>query len=448
MATILVIDDNEAVLTALQTLFQLEGHQVLVSPSAAHALRLLEKQQVQLVLQDMNFAKGEMSGQQGQSLFYQLRQLYPELPIILMTAWASLDMVVELVKAGAADYIAKPWDDQRLLTTVQTMLRLQQLHADKAHAERRELERRQAFVNKDLCGLVFASTQMEQLLHMALQLAPSQASVLITGENGTGKEGIAQVLHANSPRRHAPFIKVNMGALPADLLEAELFGAEAGAYSGAHKLRIGRFEAADGGTLFLDEIGNLSLTGQMKLLRVLQTGEFERLGSSVSRKVDVRVLSATNCDLVKAIAQGLFRQDLYYRLNVVELSLPPLRERTDDILALAQHFLEGQKRLSDSAARALQQYRWPGNVRELQNVCQRALLLCPSTDIEVSHLGLADDGLLLERKAERSLEDIDQKTIEQTLALYDGVISRAAKALGITRQALYRRMEYYGIATP
>jgi len=448
MATILVIDDNEAVLTALQTLFQLEGHQVLVSPSAAHALRLLEKQPVQLVLQDMNFAKGEMSGQQGQSLFYQLRQLYPELPIILMTAWASLDMVVELVKAGAADYIAKPWDDQRLLTTVQTMLRLQQLHADKAHAERRELERRQAFVNKDLCGLVFASTQMEQLLQMALQLAPSQASVLITGENGTGKEGIAHVLHANSPRRHAPFIKVNMGALPADLLEAELFGAEAGAYSGAQKMRIGRFEAADGGTLFLDEIGNLSLVGQMKLLRVLQTGEFERLGSSVSRKVDVRVLSATNCDLVKAIAQGLFRQDLYYRLNVVELSLPPLRERADDIMALAQHFLAGQKRLSEGAARALQQHRWPGNVRELQNVCQRALLLCPSTEIDVSHLGLADEGLVLERKAERSLEDIDQKTIEQTLALYDGVISRAAKALGITRQALYRRMEYYGIATP
>lgn len=447
MATILVIDDNAAVLHALQTLFHLEGHQVICASQLSQVPTLLT-QPIDLVLQDMNFAKGEMSGEQGRALFYQIKQSRPELPIILMTAWASLDMVVELVKAGAADYIAKPWDDQRLLTTVNTMLQLGAVRQQQQQLAAREQERKAQFQGKDLCGLVFASTKMEQVLQMALQLAPTQAAVLITGENGTGKEGIAQVLHANSTRRRQPFIKVNMGALPTDLMEAELFGAEVGAYTGLTKTRIGRFEAADGGTLFLDEIGNLSLSGQMKLLRVLQTGEFERLGSSQTRKVDVRLVSATNTDLVAAIAQGRFRQDLYYRLNVVELHLAPLQQRVDDILPLARHFLAKDKILTHAAQQALVAYSWPGNVRELQNVCQRAALLAQSNEITVADLNLPGQSQSpvpsLEKK-ERSLDDISREAITQALAASAGVVSRAAKSLGITRQALYRRMEFYGI---
>lgn len=249
------------------------------------------------------------------------------------------------------------------------------------------------------------------------------------------------MLHANSSRKQQPLIKVNMGALPADLMEAELFGAEAGAYSGATKTRIGRFEAADGGTLFLDEIGNLSLSGQMKLLRVLQTGEFERLGSSQTRKVDVRIISATNADLTKAIAAGSFRQDLYYRINVVQLHLPALKDRVDDIVPLARHFLAGQKSLSQAAEQALQSYSWPGNVRELQNLCQRALLLTLSDEIDVNDLALPQEQVA----AKKSLDDLDKQQIEQALLQAQGVVARAAKQLGISRQALYRRMEFYGI---
>lgn len=441
MKKILVIDDNEAVCTALMTLFQLQGYQVFVAQQPQVATAILQQQSIDLILQDMNFAQGEMSGAQGKALFYQLRSDYPAIPVVLLTAWTHLDMVVELVKAGATDYIAKPWDDQRLLTTVANALKIKQLTEQNQKAERKQQERLGLFAGKDLCGLVFASTAMEQLLQMTLQLAPSNAAVLITGENGAGKEGIAQVLHANSSRKQQPLIKVNMGALPADLMEAELFGAEAGAYSGATKTRIGRFEAADGGTLFLDEIGNLSLSGQMKLLRVLQTGEFERLGSSQSRKVDVRIISATNADLTKAIAAGSFRQDLYYRINVVQLHLPSLKDRVDDIVPLARHFLAGQKSLTKKAEQALQSYPWPGNVRELQNLCQRALLLTLSDEIDADDLALPQE----HSSARKALDDLDKEQIEQALQQAQGVVARAAKQLGISRQALYRRMEFYGI---
>jgi DNA-binding NtrC family response regulator len=441
MKKILVIDDNEAVCTALMTLFQLQGYQVFIAQHSALAKSILQQQAIDLILQDMNFAQGEMSGAQGKELFYQLRSDYPSIPMVLLTAWTHLDMVVELVKAGATDYIAKPWDDQRLLTTVANVLKIKQLTEQNLKAERKQQERLGLFAGKDLCGLVFASTAMEQLLQMALQLAPSNAAVLITGENGAGKEGIAQVLHANSSRKHQPLIKVNMGALPADLMEAELFGAEAGAYSGATKTRIGRFEAADGGTLFLDEIGNLSLSGQMKLLRVLQTGEFERLGSSQTRKVDVRIISATNADLTKAISAGIFRQDLYYRINVVQLHLPSLKDRVDDIVPLARHFLAGQKSLTKKAEQALQSYSWPGNVRELQNLCQRALLLTLADEIDAADLALPQE----QSTTKKALDDLDKQQIEQALQQAQGVVARAAKQLGISRQALYRRMEFYGI---
>lgn len=446
MLKLLVIDDNQPICQALQTLFALQGYQVFCANTPEQAWQILNQHSasqhsIDLILQDMNFSAGEMQGAQGKALFYQLRGHYPAIPIVLMTAWTQLEMVVELVKAGATDYIAKPWDDQRLLLTVANALKLKQLTEQQQRAER---ERTAAFAGKDLCGLVFASSQMQQLLQMTLQLAPSSAAVLITGPNGAGKEGIANVLHANSERKNKPFIKVNMGALPADLMEAELFGAEAGAYSGASKTRIGRFEAADGGSLFLDEIGNLSLAGQAKLLRVLQTGEFERLGSSQTRKVDVRLISATNSDLTGAITRGEFRQDLYYRVNVVQLALPALQQRPEDILPLARYFLAGKKALTAAAEQLLQQYPWPGNVRELQNVCQRALLLSSTDDIQSSDLGLPQ----LAQAGKRALDDIDQAQLQQALAQAGGVVSRAAKQLGISRQALYRRMEYYGIDAP
>lgn len=454
MATILVIDDSPAICTALAVLFELHGHKVLQAASPARAIQVLQHQLVDLILQDMNFAKGEMSGSQGKTLFYLLRQDYANIPIIIMTAWASVDMVVELIKAGATDYITKPWDDQRLLITVANTLTLKQLQDQRRVSERQQQERYANFAGKDLCGLVFASTAMEQVLQLAIQLAPSNASVLITGDNGTGKEGIAQVLHMNSPRRQKPFVKVNMGALPADLIEAELFGAEAGAYTGLNKTRIGRFEAADGGTLFLDEIGNLPLSGQMKLLRVLQSGEFERLGSTQTRKTDVRLLSATNSNLQEAIQAGEFRQDLFYRINVVELSILPLAKRIDDILPLAKHFLADEKKLSPEAELHLLKHAWPGNVRELQNVCKRALLLCSGDVIQPHNLHLAPiistsaTSLLANENVvntNRVLDDIDQQTLEKVLAENQGIISRAAKQLGITRQSLYRRMEFYGI---
>jgi DNA-binding NtrC family response regulator len=440
MLKLLVIDDNQPISHALRTLFQLHGYQVFCASSPELAWQILHEHSIDLILQDMNFTPGQMQGDQGKTLFYQLHEQFIHIPIVLLTAWTQLEVVVELVKAGATDYIAKPWDDQRLLLTVANALKLKQLTEQQRRAEQ---QRFNTFAGKDLCNMVFASDKMQQLIQMALQLAPSQASVLITGPNGSGKEGIANVLHANSLRKNKPFIKVNMGALPADLMEAELFGAEAGAYSGATKTRIGRFEAADGGSLFLDEIGNLSLAGQAKLLRVLQTGEFERLGSSQTRKVDVRLISATNSDLTDAISAGQFRQDLYYRINVVQLNLPALRDRTDDILPLARYFLAGTKTLATDAEQLLSSYSWPGNVRELQNVCQRAEILSTGQHIQVSDLGISTNTV-----SKRALDNINQQQLEQALLQAGGVVSRAAKALDISRQALYRRMAFYEIEAP
>ena len=354
MASILIIDDNDAVRTALEVLLALQGHRVLAASSPDEGLRTLAKEQIDLVLQDMNFRKEATSGEEGVALFHAIRERYPTVPIVLLTAWTHLETAVELVKAGAADYVAKPWDDARLLTTIRNLLELRRLSVEQERAARRRADSRAALAQKfDLCGLVFESEAMRDVVTKATHIAAADVPILITGPNGSGKEVLAAIIQANSSVRGGPFIKVNVGALPKDLMEAELFGAEAGAYTGATKVRQGRFEAADGGTLFLDEIGNLSMEGQAKLLRVLQTGEFERLGSSTTRRVKVRVISATNSDLPAAITAGRFREDLYYRLNVIELKVPPLVERKEDILPLAKHFLEdGQKLSVPGAARA------------------------------------------------------------------------------------------------
>jgi DNA-binding NtrC family response regulator len=354
-----------------------------------------------------------------------------------------LGTAVELVKAGAADYLAKPWDDARLATTVRNLLELRRLTMEQERAARRRAESRAALAAKfDLCGLVFDSDAMRDVVTKATHVAPADVPVLITGPNGSGKEVIASIIQANSSVRDGPFVKVNVGALPKELMEAELFGAEAGAYTGATKVRQGRFEAADGGTLFMDEIGNLSMEGQAKLLRVLQTGEYERLGSSTTRRAKVRLISATNADLPAAIAAGRFREDLYYRLNLIELRVPPLAERKEDVLPLAKHFLEGERRLSPAAQRALLAHSWPGNVRELMNTIRRASLLSTGTEIMPNDLALQPVHTTNEIAMER---EPDRAEIESALARARGVIARAARELGLSRQALYRRMEKLGL---
>jgi DNA-binding NtrC family response regulator len=407
------------------------------------ALRLVEKREAGVLLQDMNFTPGATSGFEGVALFRRVRAADPEVPILLMTAWTSLETAVQLVKEGATDYLAKPWDDAKLIATVRSLLRVRELRDADEREKSARSKARDAFAREhDLRGVVFASESMRRVVSLAVQVAPSDVPVLITGPNGAGKEKIAEIIHAGSRRKLKPLIKVNAGAIPDELMESELFGAEAGAYTGSTRLRIGRFEAAHGGTIFLDEIGNLSAAGQMKLLRVLQTGEFERLGSSETKRVDVRVLCATNADLLQAIARGTFRQDLYFRIAVIELSVPPLRQRREDVLALADAFVKAPKQLSESARAALVAHDWPGNVRELQNRILRATAVSTSDVIEPSDRGMGDRD-----ESDARAEDVpfEKTQVETALLNANGSVSRAAEALGISRQALYRRMEKLGI---
>ncbi len=445
MRTVLIIDDHPGVGEALALLLSLHDIRALVAPDPAQGLALLDREDVDLVIQDMNFQADTTSGLEGQVLFKALRAARPDLPVILLTAWTHLESAVALVKAGAADYLAKPWDDAKLLATVENLLELAE-SSRALHSGRRERRRRhEALAGRyRLDGLVFASDAMLRCLELACQVARSAAPVLITGPNGSGKERVAAIVHANSGLKGAPFVAVNCGALPGELIEAELFGSESGAFTGSTRAREGRFEAADGGTLFLDEIGNLPLAGQVKLLRVLETGRFERLGSSRTREVKVRVLSATNADLRAMVRAGSFREDLYYRLNVIEIALPALAERGEDILPLAAHFLAGRATLSDGASAALLAHAWPGNVRELKNVIERAALLAVGQTIGPELLALPAPLA----PAHRNLDEPSRETVQAALTAAGGVVSRAAQALGLSRQALYRRMERYGMDAP
>jgi DNA-binding NtrC family response regulator len=449
-STLLVIDDNDAVRTALDVLLTLEGARVECVATPREGLERVARGGIDLVIQDMNFQREATSGDEGIALFRSLRAAQPDLPVVLLTAWTHLETAVELVKAGAADYLAKPWDNARLVTTVRNLLQLHAaLVAERERLARVDRSHAELAARFDLRGIVYRSAAMHAVVQMATQVAKADVPVLITGPNGAGKEILAEIIQANSAARSGPFVRVNAGALPADLLESELFGAEAGAYTGAGKARAGRFEAANGGTLFLDEIGNLPMSGQAKLLRVLQTGEFERLGSSQTRKVDVRIVSATNAPLGEAIRQGRFREDLYYRLNVIELQVPPLADRRDDILPLAQHFLEPGYTLHPEAERALLRHDWPGNVRELRNSIRRACLLAQSMRIGVADLmlpGTAGTGSSGSWETLPAREP-DRDEIESALARHEGVIAKAARDLGLSRQSLYRRMEKLGIAT-
>lgn len=444
MPTILVIDDNPAVGTALEVLFSLHDIRCLRAESPDQGLAVLAQAPVDLVVQDMNFVADTTSGDEGVALFHQIRERHPDLPVILLTAWTHLEAAVELIKAGAADYLAKPWDDRKLMATVNNLLELGEARRELAQAKRSERQRHSTLEREfDLRGTLFADPASEAVLALACQVARADIPVLITGPNGAGKERYAEILHFNSAVKAGPFVALNCGALPSELIEAELFGAEAGAYTGANKPREGKFEAADGGTLFLDEIGTLPLAGQVKLLRVLETGRFERLGGNRERSVKVRVVSATNADLPALIAEGRFREDLYYRLNGIELRIPPLAARPRDILPLARHFLPAGKRLGEDAERVLQRHPWPGNVRELRNVMQRAALLARGDLVSAGDLALPAVSV---NTATPAVDEPDRASIEAALARSGGVLAQAAAELGLSRQALYRRLDRLGIA--
>jgi DNA-binding NtrC family response regulator len=472
VSRVLIVDDQQAVRTALVVVLELHGIACLEASTPGEALDIVRREDVGVVIQDMNFSTDTTSGAEGKQLFHAIRALDPDLPVILITAWTSLESAVTLIKEGAADYIAKPWDDQKLVLSVQNLLSLRSARFEALRLSSRDSLAREELARRfDLRGLVYKSRAMHEAVSLAVHVAASDAAVLITGPNGSGKERLAEIVQANSRRKSQPFVSVNAGGLPDQLLEAELFGAEAGAYTGASKLRVGRFEAAHQGTLFLDELGNLSMTGQMKLLRVLQTGEFQRLGSSATRHADVRLISATNADLKAEIAAGRFREDLYFRLNVIELRVPSLAQRPEDVEQLARHFLARHApgrslALSPEAAQVLEQHDWPGNVRELDNRIQRAVLVCEGGPILPGHLGLSErdsSPSLSPAGADASaaapastppsgapgslnpLAEAERAVVESALERAQGVVSRAAAELGLSRQALYRRMDRLGV---
>lgn len=437
---VLIIDDNPDVVHALTVLFTINDYECVSALDPQSGLAHVMESDVDLVIQDMNFTTDTTSGEEGVQLFTQLREIQPDLPIVLITAWTHLPTAVALVKKGAADYLSKPWDDDKLIVTANNLVQLGRFQRQHNQLTRQRVNKHTQLANQfDLCGIQYASQNMFELLSITTQVAHANVAVLITGPNGAGKEKIAEVVQANSSCKDGPFIKVNVGALPSELMEAELFGAEAGAYTGITKRRIGRFELAHKGTLFLDEIGNLSLAGQAKLLRVLETGEFERIGGSETIKVDVRIVSATNANLQDAITKGEFREDLYYRLNVIELKLPPLVERKDDIPLLAEFFLDDSKVLSREAVRALQQYHWPGNIRELKNHMQRASLLASDGTVTVKDLGLPV--AVINKAASEVSKDLTKAQIDHAIATSNGIMADAARLLGISRPALYRRIK-------
>jgi DNA-binding NtrC family response regulator len=441
----------------LEILFDLHDIQHVAAATPEAARNLATSETLGAVVQDMNFHRSDTTGSDGIDLFHEIRDLQPDLPVLLMTAWASLETAVALVKEGAADYIEKPWNDEKLVATVKNMVRLRTLELENQRLRSELRDSRAALASShDLCDLVYRSEAMHRVVSLAVTVAPSNAPVLITGPNGSGKERLAEIIHANSSRLKGPLVRVNVGAIPEDLMESELFGAEAGAYTGIRNRRIGHFESADGGTLFLDEIDALSLAGQVKLLRVVQSGEFQRLGSSQTRRADVRIISATNADLASAIGEQVFREDLYFRLNVVELKLPSLAERQEDILVLADYFLgkfsekeqADQLQLNSEARIALLRHNWPGNVRELENRLQRACLVNQGGVVSSQDLDLAPTPVhgSLDLPTELSTDDtMERARLVQALSEADGVVARAAEELGVSRQALYRKMSRLGI---
>jgi DNA-binding NtrC family response regulator len=445
-ARILIADDQADVVEALRLLLKSEGYQIDTADSPAAVLRHLDRRDYDVILMDLNYARDTTSGQEGLDLVTEIRAGDDATPIIVMTAWGSVPLAVEAMRRGARDFIEKPWDNERLLTILRTQTEL-----GRALRQTTRLEAQTRILQADgVPNLIAQAPTMEPVLQIVARVGPSDANVLILGENGTGKGVVAQALHAVSPRANRAMVTVNAGGVSEGVFESELFGHVKGAFTDAKQDRVGRFELADGGTLFLDEIANVPLSQQQKLLRVLETGEFERLGSSKTRKADVRLISATNADLDAEVAAGRFRQDLLFRLNTVEIRLPPLRERREDIPPLADHFLRThaqryRKRLTGfdaTAVKALLAYAWPGNVRELDHVIERAVLMAPQAEVRGLAGGLRGAPESQARIEEMSLEEVEAFLIRKAMARY-GNVSNAARALGLSRSALYRRLERY-----
>ncbi len=454
MALVLVVDDDASITTSLALLLKQAGHACSTAANPREALVLLERDSFSLVIQDMNFSR-QTTGAEGLALLADIKALRPQLPVVLMTAWGSIGLAVQGVKAGAADFVTKPWTNAQLLQSIETALGLQRARAARALPTRDELD-----TVFDFSAVVGGDPRLLEVLDVVARVAPTDASVLVTGESGTGKELVAEALHRNSRRRAGPFVKVNLGGVSSTLFESEMFGHVKGAFTDARSDRKGRFEAAAGGTIFLDEIGELEPGSQVKMLRVLQDRTYEPLGSSVTRSVDVRVVSATNRDLQALVARGDFREDLLYRLNLIVLHVPPLRERPGDIPALARHFLasaaHGYGRpavsLSPRALRWLQAQPWPGNARQLKQLVERTLLMTDGLVLEAEDFELP--GEMAPRAAPRdalpppgsmTIDEIEKGMIVKCLAHYEGNLSRVAEALGLSRPALYRRLEKHGI---
>lgn len=449
MSTILIADDQADVREALRLLLKGEGYGTHQVSSPAAVLEALNKVDYDLLLMDLNYTRDTTSGKEGMELLDRIRAGHRNLPVVVMTAWGSVETAVEAMRRGAKDFCQKPWENARLLATVRTQLELGEAlrQGSRLEAENQMLR------NADQETILTRSPAMAPVLQVLERVAPSDANVLITGENGTGKGLLARALHKASARSTRPLVTVNMGGLSPGVFESELFGHVKGAFTDARSDRIGRFEMAQGGTLFLDEIANIPAQMQSHLLRVLETGEFERVGSSRTQRVNVRIISATNANLQAEVAAGRFRQDLLFRLNTVPVHLPALRERREDIPLLAEHFLRQQllryrkaiTEFEDAAVNTLTSYSWPGNVRELNHVVERAVLMCSGNKIRIEDLGLQSMSQAAASVENMSLEQVEQYLIRKTLARFNGNALLAAEALGLSRSAFYRRLEKYGL---
>src|SRR3954464_609385 len=448
MARILLADDQRDVLEALRILLKSEGYQTEGVTSLAGIFHALEKKEYALLLMDLNYTRDTTSGQEGLSAISKIQEIDPTLPIVVMTAWATIELAVEAMKRGARDFVTKPWDNQRLLTIVKTQMELAA-----ALRRARKLEAENEMLLATIPDVIAQSPTMRPVVEMISRVAPSDANVLITGENGTGKSLIAQAIHALSARASHSMITVNMGGLSEGIFESELFGHVKGAFTDAKTDRAGRFELADESTLFMDEIANVPMNQQAKLLRVIETGEFERVGSSKTLKANVRIISATNANPHEEVAQGRFRQDLLFRLNTIEIALPPLRERREDIMPLANNFLRQHAKryrktltgFEEKARDVLMQHHFPGNVRELDHVIERAVLMTQGQQVKANDLGLTSGVSDTPRLEDMSLEDVESFLIKKALSRFDGNARKAAEALGLSRSAFYRRLQQYGL---
>jgi len=447
---LLIADDQPQILEALRLLLKPEGYQLEMVRTPALLLEALSHESFDGVLVDLNYTRDTTSGQEGMELVARIKEIDPQLPIVVMTAWGNIDLAVEAMRRGASDFIQKPWENPRLLSVLRTQM---ELHRSQRRAQWLEAENR-ILRTPGAPDFIASAASMHQVLETMSRVGPSDANVLITGEHGTGKEVVAQMLHRLSARAARTLVAVNTGALPEGTFESELFGHVKGAFTDARTDRIGRFELASGGTLFLDEIANIPVRQQAKILRVLETGELERVGSSRTQSVDVRVLSATNANLRQECADGRFREDLLFRLNTVEIHLPPLRERREDIPALAGHFLAKHASryrraihgLEPAALQLMLQYAWPGNVRELDHTIERAVLMARGERIDAVDLALqAQQRTGASNLDDMSLEAVEAILIRKALARVGGNVSHAADALGLSRGALYRRIEKYGL---